>query len=299
MIKDKIFTEKYRPKKFEDLILENKQTLIKSLENKNSIPSFIFYSERPGTGKTSCAKIIIEYLDCDFLLINASDERGIDTIREKISLFARTLGMNNIKKCVFLDEADGITRQAQNSMRNLMETYSNNCFFILSANDIAKIIEPIRSRCVIINFENPNKSDVLTRLQYINSEESLNLKNEDLKTLIKNYHPDIRSMLIKLQLHKVDNSPITAKNSEFTEFLEYIKLKDIPQIYEIIYSGTFPIMEFNKWLFHYFFINYEKIGLEKSSKISFLLADTEKYWNQGANLPIIFLSNIIEISKIL
>lgn len=298
-MKNKILTEKYRPEKFEDLIMENKSTVINSLKNKESIPSFIFHSESPGTGKTTCAKVIIKYLDCDFLMINSSMDRGIDLIREQVSLFSRTLGMNDVKKCVFLDEADGILRASQDSMKNLLETYSHNVFFIMSCNHVEKLIEPIRSRCVSINFDKPPKETILERLQYVSQNEELDLKESELKILLDNCYPDIRSMIIKLQLYKVDKTPVTTKESEFTEFFEYVKLKDVPQLYEIVYSGTFDIRSFNKWLWHYIFINYNKIGLEKAAKIALLLADTEKAWNLDATKEIIFLSNIIEISKTL
>ena len=298
-MKNKILTEKYRPEKFEDLIMENKSTVINSLKNKDSIPSFIFHSESPGTGKTTCAKVIIKYLDCDFLMINSSMDRGIDLIREQVSLFSRTLGMNDIKKCVFLDEADGILKASQDSMKNLIETYSHNVFFIMSCNHVEKLIEPIRSRCVSINFDKPPKENILERLKYVSQKEGLDLKESELKILLENCYPDIRSMIIKLQLYKIDKTPITTKESEFTEFFEYVKLKDVPQLYEIVYSGTLDIQSFNKWLWHHIFINYNKIGLEKAGKIALLLADTEKAWNLDATKEIVFLANIIEISKIL
>lgn len=296
---DLVWVEKYRPSSFEDLILENKSLIVKALENPKSIPSFIFYSSTPGTGKTSTAKVIIKHLGCDKLIINSSDERGIDTIRDKIGLFASSLSSNDkIKRCIFLDEADGLTRQAQDSLRNLMETYSDNCFFIFSCNDFNKLIEPIRSRCITVNFEKPNKNDIEIRLGEICEKEKISLAGDQLNRLMEFYYPDIRTMIMGLQRHKIDASELMVADKEFESFLKAIKSKDYNYIYDKTYAGDFPIMEFNKWLFHKFYREADKIGFEKVGKIVFLLADTEKYWNMGANLEIIFISNVLEIAKL-
>jgi len=103
-----VWVEKYRPASFDDIILNDKKLLLDFLKNPETLPNFIFHSNKPGTGKTSCAKIICNYLNCDFRIINSSMERGIDIMREEVSLFARTVGMNKVKKCVFLDESDGL-----------------------------------------------------------------------------------------------------------------------------------------------------------------------------------------------
>jgi len=297
-LQDLIFIEKYRPDKFEDLILANKSLIVKYLDKPKTMPSFIFYSARPGTGKTSTAKIIIKALGCDALLINSSDERGIDTIRDKIKLFSRSLSTDtNIKRCIFLDEADGLTKQAQDSLRNLMEAYSDNCFFIFSCNDINKIIEPLRSRCNEINFEHPNKADIVARLCQIIDNEKLEVEDLEVEKLVDTFYPDIRSMIVRLQQYSIDKTPLSFAEQEFEEFLTLMKKHDVKAVYEKVYSGTFPVMEFNKWMFERVFANYDKIGLEEASRIVLRLADTEKYWNMGANLEIIFIANTLEIMK--
>lgn len=300
-LQNTIWIEKYRPQKFEDLILENKNTILKYLDKPKLIPSFIFYSSSPGTGKTSTSKIIIKYLQCDFLLINSSDERGIDTIREKIKLFAMSLSSTDNKRCVFLDEAEGMTRQAQDSLRNLMETYSANCFFIFSCNDLNKIIEPLRSRCVVVNFERPNKTDIEARLLDIMDKE--NLSSEcNIEEFIDLYYPDIRSMIIKLQEAKLENKKLTLENENFSEFYDIIKRKEIRKVYEIVYSGNFPLLRFNNWLFHKIFKDYnryKKPNEIKLCKIVNLLADTEKHWNLGANIEVVFIANILKLIEII
>ena len=133
-VQNAIYTEKYRPSSFDELIGDHKDIIQKYLDKPMEMPSFIFYSNSPGTGKTSMAKVIVKALKCDSEVINSSDERGIDVIREKVSLFARSMSSNDkTKKCVFMDEADGMLKAAQDSLRNLMETYASNCFFIFSS----------------------------------------------------------------------------------------------------------------------------------------------------------------------
>lgn len=299
-LNDLIWVEKYRPQTFKDLILENKPLILNAIKNPKKIPSFIFYSSNAGTGKTSTAKIIINTLKCDFIIINSSDERGIDTIREKIKSFSRSLSSNsNMKRCVFLDEADGLTRQAQDSLRNLMETYSANCFFIFSCNDISKVIEPLRSRCISINFNRPDKNDILVRLEEICEKEKIKYGIDELEKLVDTLYPDIRSMVLRLQQHNIDGQDINFDEEEFKVFFNEIKKKNIKLIYDKTYSGIFDIRAFNKWLFHYLFINYSNFNSDIIAKISQHLADTEKHWNLGANLELIFISNILNISNLI
>jgi replication factor C small subunit len=296
-IENLLLTEKYRPSSFDALILAEKEKVKSLLAHPKTLPSLIFYSQSPGTGKTSTAKVIINTLQCDSLLINSSDERGIDTIREKIKNFVRGMSSNEeLKKCVFLDEADGLTRQAQDSLRNLMETYSDNCFFIFSCNDLSKLIEPIRSRCLSLGFDRPSKPEILTRLELICVHEKYTVPIEDLMELLERKYPDIRSMISTLQLAIASNTPIVW-DTEYQAFLHAMQTKDIPYLYEKSFSNNFDILGFNRWFFKYLFENYKKFGLEKCSKIAMLLADTEKNWNLGANLQIIFITNIVDISK--
>lgn len=300
-LEDSIWTIKYRPDNFDDLILEEKNSIINFINSK-SIPSFLFYSNRPGTGKTSCAKLIISELDCDSLIINSSKERGIDIIRDKISTFASSLSSNpNTKRCVFLDEADGLTGQAQDSLKNLMETYSDNCFFIFSCNDFNKIIEPIRSRCDCkVNFGIPNKTAIKVRLEEICELENYSkYTDESLDNLITYCYPDMRSMIGTLQTCHFSNKELTIDTKEFEEFLSKMKSRDTEYIYKKVFSGTFKIMDFNKWIFKHIYDNCNKFNFEQLCKISRLLADTEKNWAIRANIEIIFLANIMKVMEIL
>lgn len=294
-----IWSEKYRPHKFEDVIFEHRDTILKFLEKPEAIPSFIFYSSRPGTGKTSTAKLISEYLECDTLILNSSDERGIDTIRDKIKMFVESLSSNNIKRMVFCDEADGLTKQALDSLRNLMETYSDNCFFIFSCNDLGKIIEPIRSRCITINFETPNKKHILERLEYVAQQEKLDYDMEDLISMINLYYPDIRTMILQLQLSSINNNATLVNYEQFKHTLDAIVRKDIEFVRNLVYSNNLDVLAFNKWLFRYVVDNSKKIDFTKLSKICLYLANTELQWSQGVTLDIVFLANIIQVMEII
>jgi replication factor C small subunit len=298
---DMLWVEKYRPKTFADLVMfgELQNSITEYLKHPESLPSFIFYSSKPGTGKTSTAKIIAWSLGADLLSINASDERGIDVIRNKIVNFCQTKSSNpNSKRCVFLDEADGLTKQAQESMKALMETYSKNAFFILSCNDIGKIIEPIRKgRSVVINFENPPIEGIIRRLQHICIHEKLKYSLEDITALAKQDYPDIRSMILTLQQASIDKRASLVDIDGFNDMMKAIKDKKVQYIYERVYSGKFDIQGFVRYYFRKLFEHSDKIDQDRLADVAYLLADIEKSWNIGANLEIVFLANVLEIIR--
>lgn len=295
-----LLTEKYRPVKLEELILDQKESLLNSLKSGKTIPSYIFYSNRPGTGKSSCAKAIANYLDCDMLYLNSSMDRGIDTVRDKIRLYAQSMSSKEgVKRLVFLDEADGLTPQSLNSLRNLMEEYSENCFFIFTCNDLNKIIEPIRSRCILINFERPSKKEILGRLEYICHHEKIETDVEDLVKLIDKCYPDIRAMILTLQSSLLDKKTLLIDYTDYKDTLHAIKNKDTLTIYAKVFGSDFNILAFNRWFFTHLMENANEYGFEKTSKIALSLAEIEKYWNLGANLPIIFIAEMLRIAELL
>lgn len=299
-LQQKVWVELYRPTEFKDLIFGNKQLIMNHLKNPMAMPSFIFYSNHPGTGKTTTAKIIIRELDCDALVINASDERGIDAVREKITVFARNMSSNPLtKRCIFCDEADSITRVAQDSLRNLMEEYSDNCFFIFSANDCSKIIEPIQSRCVLINFEKPNKADILQRIEYICEQEQVKATDKEIEDLVNQCYPDMRQMIKLLQTAKVEDKPITFNQNDYAQFLNALKTNNIDYLYNKTYDSEFDCFGCNRWLFNHFFNNIKQYDATKLADIAIRLAEVEKGWTINANVEIIFLANMLQIGKIL
>jgi replication factor C small subunit len=298
-----LYTEKFRPTRLKEIAIskENKDILEGYLKNPLALPSFIFYSSSPGTGKTTVAKAIANELDCDFLKLNASDERGIETIREKIKLFVYSLSSKEgIKRLVFLDEADGLTRQALDSLRNLMEDCSDNAFFILSCNDLSKIIEPIQSRCVCLNFETPDEVGIHNYLHSIIQKENIDITDEQLQKLQSFYYPDIRTMVLKIQNHSIDAETSVLKEEELIhKFIALLNKRNIREIYEFVYSKEINLEILNRFIFKNVFENTNLYTDEQLKIIADKLADTEKYHSLGANKQVVFLGNLIQILQFL
>ena len=172
---------------------EGIKAFISKCITKNDIPHLLLYG-KAGTGKTTLAKLITKNIKCDVMYINASDERGIDTIRDKIVDFASVNSFNPIK-VIILDEADYITSQAQAALRNVMETYSAKTRFILTANYAERIIEPLKSRCQSFHIEPPAKGEVAKHLAGILDQENVTYELSLLASLVKAYYPDIRKII--------------------------------------------------------------------------------------------------------
>lgn len=196
---ENLWVEKYRPKKLEDVVLSDKNRK-EMLTFSDSIPHLLFCG-KCGIGKTTLAKILInDVLKCQYLYINASNETGIDTIRTKVINFAQIRSMDGNKKVVFLDEMDAMSGSAMRILRNVMEEYSETTRFILTANYFSKIIEPIRSRCIIINLT-PDIKGMVSRCFEILKAENIDTK-EDLPKLVdfvKDRYPDMRRIINDLQ----------------------------------------------------------------------------------------------------
>jgi len=206
MKENTLFNEKFRPTNLEHFVGNKtlKDTIQRFLDQ-NDIPNMLFYAPA-GTGKTTLARIIVKNLDCDYLMLNASDENGIDTIREKVKGFASVASWKGIK-VVILDEADFITIQGQAALRNVIETFSRSTRFILTCNFIERIIDPLQSRCQVLKIYPPSKKEVFEHLDWILTDQlSISYEAEDLKTLTLQYYPDMRKMLNVLQMSVKDNS---------------------------------------------------------------------------------------------
>jgi len=205
MKENTLYVERFRPTTLETYVGNEtiKDTIQKYLDQ-NDIQNFIFYGPA-GSGKTTLAKIIVKNLDCDYLYINASDENGIDTIREKVKGFASAASWKSIK-VVILDEADFITIQGQAALRNVIETFSRSTRFILTCNFIERIIDPLQSRCHVLKIVPPTKTDVYNHLTWILTDQlCLSYEPEDIKNLIIRYYPDMRKMLNVLQMSVKDD----------------------------------------------------------------------------------------------
>jgi DNA polymerase III delta prime subunit len=203
--KHTLWVEKYRSQNLDTYVgNEGVKAFISKCITNNDIPHLLLYG-KPGTGKTTLAKLITKNIKCDVMYINASDERGIDTIRDKIVDFASVNSFNLIK-VVILDESDYITPQAQAALRNVMETYSVKTRFVLTANYAERIIDPLKSRCQTFHIEPPSKGDVAKHIAGLLDKEEVKYELSDVAALIKTYYPDIRKIINAAQQSVDENN---------------------------------------------------------------------------------------------
>jgi DNA polymerase III delta prime subunit len=193
-----LFVEKYRPHNLDNFIGDNDvRDKIQEYITEGTLQNLLLFGPA-GTGKTSLAKLIVKQLESDHLYINASDERGIDTIRDKIIPFASSMGFNGLK-IIILDEADYLTAQAQATLRNVIETFSTSCRFIFTCNYLDRIISPLQSRCVAFGIIPPSKKEVGQHILQICDKEEIKYTKEDLGKIIITHYPDIRKILNTVQ----------------------------------------------------------------------------------------------------
>ena len=199
-----LWVEKYRPTILEDYVgNETIKNKIADYFKQGSIQNLLFHGVA-GTGKTTLAKLIAKNLNCDLLYINASDERGIDTIRDKIIPFASSMSFNDVK-IVILDEADYITPQAQATLRNTIEACSSTTRFILTCNYLERIISPLQSRCQSFEIIPPSKREVWQKCKTILNDENISSSPKEVEPIVDAHYPDIRKIINTLQGSIINN----------------------------------------------------------------------------------------------
>lgn len=227
--KNTIWVEKYRPTGLDSYIgNEHLKEKVEDFIESGDLPHLLLYG-KAGTGKTTLAKLLVKNIDCEYLYINASDERRIEVI-DKIKPFAGSLGFANMKLIV-LDECDYITPLTQAALRNLMETYSNHCRFILTCNYVERIIDPVQSRCQAYNLTPPSKKEVAVHLGKILDNENISYNDKDVVFIINSCYPDIRRVINSAQRQsiggvlKLDKSSIIQSDYKM-KVLEILKVQD-------------------------------------------------------------------------
>lgn len=233
-----VWVEKYRPKYLVDCVFPKRlEKSIKDLIANGEIPHLLL-SGSAGIGKTTVAKVIANEIGADVLFINASLENGIDVLRSRIAQFASTMSLDGSKKVVILDEADGVAHTFQKALRGFMEEFSKNCRFILTCNFPKKLIEPIHSRCTVIDFnitDKKEKQEVMLgfyhRVVSILEKESVGFDKKVLAEFISKYFPDYRRILNELQRFSASGTIdvdilVNMGDKQFLELVKFLKDKN-------------------------------------------------------------------------
>jgi DNA polymerase III delta prime subunit len=229
-VDNSLWVESYRPTRLDDYVgNEHLKAKVSGYLETGDVPHLLLYG-RAGTGKTTLAKLIVKSIECDYMIINASSENNVDTVRNKVTNFASSQGFKKWK-IVILDEFDYMTQNAQAILRNLMETFSGHCRFILTCNYVEKVIDPIQSRCQTFQIVPPTKKDVAVQVSKILNNEGVKFEVKDLVPIIDAGYPDIRKIINTCQLNsvkgelKVDTKNLL-ENDYKMKVLDILKSKD-------------------------------------------------------------------------
>lgn len=226
-MKHTIWNELYRPTTLESYVCtEENRNKFQEFIDKQDIPHLLF-AGKPGSGKTTLAKILVNNINCDFLYINAADERSMDVMREKVGSFAAASSFKPLK-IVILDEATHILQASQVVLLNMMETYSLKTRFILTGNYPERLIDPLRSRCQEFDLQPPSKKVIAQHIDYILNSQEIEHTLEDIATIIKKFYPDYRRIINSCQKYtvggvlKLDNT-INVSNDYKQQILAELK----------------------------------------------------------------------------
>jgi replication factor C small subunit len=241
---NQIWVDKFRPQTFDEIIgQDNFVKRVKAFIDSKNLPHLLFAGS-PGTGKTTTALVVARELfgkdgiKGNFLELNASDDRGIDVIRNQIKEFAKLKSLANIPyKIICLDEADSLTKDAQQALRRTMEKYSHSCRFILACNELSKILDPIQSRCVIFKFKGLSKEALFYLLDKVQIDENLTFEKGTKEYLAEISKGDVRKLLNTLQAVASINSDI--KRSGIDEIIDFVNPKEVEEMVELAKSGDF------------------------------------------------------------
>jgi len=240
---DIVWAEKYRPKDFDEIVgQEEIVKRAKAFVQQKNMPHLLFAGPA-GTGKTTLALVMVKKLfgknwRDNYLELNASDERGINVIREKVKDFARTKAIGDVPfKIIFLDEADALTREAQQALRRTMENFTASCRFILSCNYSTKIIEPIQSRTSIFRFRALTKKEIEKIIERIAKSEKLKVEKEAIDAIYDICEGDCRRAINLLQASASVSKTITA--DLIYKIIAEAKPKEVSEIIENAIKGKF------------------------------------------------------------
>ena len=264
------------------------------------VPHLLLYG-KAGTGKTTLAKIVVNNIDCDYMYINASDENKVDDVRNKIKTFASSVGFKSLK-VIILDECDYLTPNAQAALRNLMETFSKHCRFILTCNYVERIIDPIQSRCQSYKVVPPSKKEVAQQMVNILKEENCTFELDDIALIVNAGYPDIRRVINSAQRQivdgklKIDTTSVIQNNYKL-QLLEMLssnaKLNDIRKL-----IADNSISDYSE-LFRLLYDEVDNYGNGKQAECIMNIAEAQYQDVHVVDKEINFMSLIIRLIRIL
>ena len=295
-----LFVEKYRPTVLEDYVgNEHLKSKVEGYLKSGDVPHLLVYG-RAGTGKTTLAKLIVKNIECDYLYINASDENNVETVRTKVKQFASTIGFKDMK-VIILDECDYITPNAQAALRNIMETFSKYCRFILTCNYVERIIEPLQSRCQIFEIIPPDRKQVAMQAVKILDSETVDYKLSDISMIINANYPDVRKTINAIQRSIVDGRVEMDKQSSIQndyklQVLEVLKTHNKKDAFKALRQllADNSIRDYSD-CFRLLYDNVDEYATGHVAEVILLLARYEQSDTQVVDKEINFMAMLIEI----
>ena len=296
-----LWVEKYRPTDLSTYVgNEHLKEKVKVYLESEDVPHLLLYG-KAGTGKTTLAKIITSNIDCDYMYINASDENKVDDVRNKIKTFASSVGFKSLK-VIILDECDYLTPNAQAALRNLMETFSKHCRFILTCNYVERIIDPIQSRCQSYKVVPPSKKEVAQQMVNILKEENCQFELDDIALIVNAGYPDIRRVINSAQRQivdgklKIDTTSVIQNNYKL-QLLEMLssnaKLNDIRKL-----IADNSISDYSE-IYRLLYDEVDNYGKGKQAECIMNIAEAQFQDVNVVDKEINFMSLIIRIMRIL
>jgi len=300
-VNNSLWVEKYRPRKLTEYVgNEHLKQKVSDYLQSGDVPHLLFFG-KAGTGKTTLAKLIVNSISCDYIVINASDENNVDTVRNKVKGFASTIGFKDMK-VIILDEFDYMTPNAQAILRNLMETFSKHCRFILTCNYVEKVIDPIQSRCQTFQIVPPSKKEVAVQISQILGKEDIKFQPTTLVPIIDSSYPDIRKIINTCQLNstkgelKLDTTSVIDSDIK-SKVVEILKSSDAkPNKWKNIRQAVADarIQDFTE-LYSFLYEKVDEYGSGNTSNIILILSESQHKDALVVDKEITFMSCIIQI----